>query len=1472
MLWIKVVSALESALLFTSSSATPETPHARARQASRAAAPSRFGQAHRGHGTAGDTHHALPDGARDGAMTGGALLRAVGETEPLPPGWGLTGRVWSTASMQKGAEHRKTPRAPRAEQPAMSDTPAPTGLSSTIPSATSPDLQPDAVSSTVWTHDLTRVADNLTQTCWKTSRHALGDDLWTSAGIAAWWKLRFALDPEQAATLLHRARSLAYGAFTAPGAQDDARTEWTHLSERERMILNAWAQTRLALVGIAHKDPLGHAARAILMQLADSACRGRTTPVSLETLYLLVMADDLTVRYNVDEIRLQYGTVWNPSLALGMASYISSMLLPKVATLDEIAQLPAVVQRGIDEAALLYFTVESTARQAWSIACQGDDQPSRAALRSAFVALMPAERRDLELLDQLFQPPCAPGRIHHDGITLRNALGLTFEDLLKSEEMHYPPGMRELPPAHQRKLLARKFLQLHLSPLHSFGSVRHAIVATIEYIMRYLGDPAPRGLDNDACLLNAFQKARLAWTDARDGLSSPDLMLAGQLSAANGVRLETAETLGKWFDTEIVAPFRRSSEQMRAAGVQGTSPHEWLQQNMRQRRAANRPAQPGALPDEYQWALDTVRRQQKKLANGATNYFFSPYFPEGSHPATNLARAPFFKEMSTFYAAAFSSVDPAELKHEILVGDTWQERGEAALIYANERMLATFGSPPTLDLAAVAVEKLAGIGLNASEIHAVRRVEIEGNDTELREPIVGSYVDAFVHVCRQISAARHFFLPSGQAIRPLDLVAPAVAAFNARLPSDPWIRVAALETFRSAGIVPSSPELRSAIADQVRRHRIASVAAILFDQVLDIRNLIPFYASSQAIHQGLTEKRYYQVLFGVINMVGEGASFIRPQPNPNFPRSLFNAARPTPAVRRTSVFSLSDGVSALCSWPPSFNAFQDLKPWQELVRPPERLFDADLRLLPVHDRRPVQSLPDAMLPWGARGPAARARAGERQVTWSDFDVIFCPRENMTFLTRHASENYHAKIDWFSLKPAEPPEFLRQDENGQFHPIESILPSDPSAFGEFFLPERPTVQRVTRLLGNATDATPREFRRLFGARFDIAYTAAAQAFRQDQPTRGYDLLDFLQNAYDHSAIVRRVFHHFVDTPTNDGAIPVAIDCGAQPMNAVSRTAHGELPIVTVVHLPADRDDASLRYQSVRGLEPPMLERAVLHEFFHAWTRMPDPSFPDERHHRGAVVWLAEAALRQMAWPIHPRIAYGAWDERIAAHSDAYQKTILWSGMEDRLIEQVVPGLDLFAGISMAYGVPVERRVTVSQVLSLLQPSSANETRVTPSPKLTSWFASNIEIRDARAGTTPAHHARFNANVRLLIQHCETHSPMLQRLLAANPIDTTEQWRFHLQDRPVARDEDVQQLYEVDFFGKQVILLQGFANYLSHGGVRPLSLEMRVLGATIALLTEKKAPVRQASPYLDRGAVVWLTDRILAESGYDFPKRL
>ncbi|MGI4982141.1 MAG: PipA/GogA/GtgA family type III secretion system effector [Janthinobacterium lividum] len=1475
MLWIKVVSALESALLFTSSSATPQPPAARARQTSSAAAPPRCARAHHGGGTAGGTHHVLPDGARDDATTGVALLRAVRDTGPVPPGWGLTRRARAAAPTRQGIDHRTSPAAPRgADRPEMSGAPAPSSLPGTFPGVTSPDLQPLATPRTVWTHDLTRTADNLTQTPWKTSRHVLGDDLWTSAGIAAWWSLKFGLAPDEAASLLHRARALAYGAFEVPGAREGIRTDWAQLHERERTILNAWIHTRLALARAVHEDTSGHTARATLMQLADSTCRGRATPASLETLYLLVMADDISLRYNVDEIRRQYDTIWNPSLALAMASYVSSTVLPKVDTLDDITRLPTPVQRGLDEAALLYFTVEHTARQAWSIACPSN-QPSRAALRSAFVALMPAEKRDLELLDQLFQPPCAPERIHYDGITLRNALGLTFDDLLKSEEMHYPPGMSELPPARQRKLLARKFAQLHLSPRYPFGSVRHAITATVEYITRYLGDRAPNGIDNDTCLLNAFQKARLAWNDAKDGPSSPDLMLAGQLSASNGVRLETTATLRTWFDTEIIAPFRRISEQMRAAGVQGTSPYEWLQQNIQQRRDENRPVPGGTLPDEYQWALDTLRQQRSKIAHDAASYFFSPYFPESSYPASRLSQAPFFKEISTYYAAAFSNVDPAELKREILVGNTWQERGEVALVYANERMLATFGRAPTLDLAAIAVDKLAAAGLNDAEIRAIHRIEIEGNDTELREPITGSYVDAFLHVCRQISAARHFFLPSGHRIRPLDLIAPAVRDFNARLPSDPWIRVAALETFRCAGIVPSSYDLRDAIDRKVREHRIASPAMVLLNQVLDVRNLIPFYASSQAIHQGLTEKRYYQVLFGVINMVGEGASFIHTQLTPSFPRSLFTAARPTPAVRRGSALSLSDSVSAFCSWPPSFNAFQDLKPWQELIRPPERLFDADLRLLPVYDRRPLRLLPDAMLPWGAREPAARARAGERHVTWNDLNVVFCPRENTTFLARHEREEYYAKIDWFTLQPTEPPEFIQQDEDGEFHPIESILPSDPSAFGEFFAPERSTVQQVVLLLDNATDGAPRAFRNVFNARFDIAYTAAAQTLRKNHPSRAYDLLDFLQNAYTHSAIVRRVFHRFVDTAADRRSIPVSVDCGTVPMNAVSRTASGAVATINAVRLPADRDDASLRYQSVRGIEPPMLERTILHEFFHAWTRMPDPSFPDERHHRGAIVWLAETALRQMGHPVHPRIAYGLWDERLAAYSDTYQKTILWSGMEDRLIEQVVPGLDLARRISMAYGVSVERRVTVGQVLSLLRPASANDTRAAPaapSSTLASWFASNIETRDARAGTTSAHQTRFNANVHLLIRHCEVHSPLLQRLLAANPVDPTQTWHFRLEDRPPSRDEDGQQLYEVDFFNRQVVLLSGIASYLSHGGIRPLPLEMRILAATIALLTEKKAPAREASPYLDRGAVVWLTDRILAESGYDFPKRL
>ncbi|MCY0387481.1 PipA/GogA/GtgA family type III secretion system effector [Robbsia sp. Bb-Pol-6] len=1329
---------------------------------------------------------------------------------------------------------------------------------------------PAASARTVWTHDLEREASKLTQTPWQTSRQTLGDDLWASAGVAAWWALRYAINVDTAASRLHRARAFAYGAFDVPASQAPADADGASSRGSDDMLLDAWVRTRIALASVADRHLAEREARAIVMQEAENACRSNATPIPVETLYLLVMADDLPLQYDVEAIRRRYYAIWNPSLALRTVAYGRCVLLPAVESVGEIEALPAAVQRGIDIAALLFFTIESDARQAWAIAC-AHGQPSRAALRGAFAARMPAEKRDVELLDQLFQPTAIPGQIHHDGITLRNALGRTFEDLLTSEEMRHPLGMDAVSPAHRRQLLARKFVQFNLSILYPLGSVRHAIATTVERISSFLGEDVPPGLHTDTGLLEAFRQARRAWADADDGLSSADLLLAGQLAAANGVRLETAETLRAWFDRAIAEPFRAVGESMRAEGVQGPSPLEWLTESMQKRRDENRTVPFATLPYEYQWAIDLVRRQKERIARNDAGYFFLEKFADSRRTGLNFAQIPYFEQRSAFYKRAFLSVDPAELTHEILLGETWQERGEASLAYANERMFATYGAAPTIDLTAIAVEKLYAAGLNSYEAHAARHINIHGSDAELCEPITGSYVDAFLHICAQVSNAQHFFIPSGKAIHPLELLAPVIEEFNARLPSDSWVRVAALETFRSAGTVPSSEGLQDAIAQIVQKHRILSAGEILLKEILDVRNLIPLYASTQAIRQGFTQKRYYAVLFGVISMAAEISSITNPVLSIGGAQPFSTAAKRMSGMRRGSGINVVDGVSAFCSWPPSITAFKALKPWEELTHPPERLFDADLRLLPIRDRRPVRQLPETRLPWGARASVARARDGDPDVTWNGFDVIFCPQENTTFLARPAGPHHYAKIDWLTLQPAEPPEFIRQDENGEFHSIDTTTPLAPPLFGDSLLNDRPTIRQITALLDIATDATPRNFRRLFDARFDIRYTAAAQAFRQAHPSRGYALPDLLEDAYMRSTVARRVFHHFVDTTTARDTIPVSIDLAGTPRTVVSQNANGTVTAADAIVLPADRDDASLRYQSVRGIEPPALIRTVLHEFFHAWTLLPDPAVSEARHHRGAVVWLTEATLRQMEHPVHPRIAYGLWEKDITQGGEEYQNTVLWSGLEDRLIEQRIPALGMFDGLSKAYGVPVEHRVTVNQVLSLLPPV-ANADAATASALFISQFESLFKTNDARPGATPAHQTRLCASVRILIRHCAAHSPLMQRLLAAHPVNATQQWQFRMDVMPRDPDRNVQQLYEVNVFGRQVTFLSGPASYLSRNGIRPVTLEMRILDAAIAQLTEKTAPSRHASPYLDRGAVVWLSDRILEESGYDFPKRL
>ncbi|MGI4859691.1 MAG: hypothetical protein ACRYHA_22765 [Janthinobacterium lividum] len=378
MLWLKVVSALESALLFTSQTSVPDGPGTRTRRTSDGAA-AHWMPATRSHddGNTGagdaewgaqcapcdpwqDVAASFPSRehrffAPGDATHGAGLLRLVDQAGAVPPGRGVTGRALprppapsatvcaEAACAGAGVELPGTPR----------------GLAFLPLSGTATDVMaPERATvrpRTVWTHELLHAAGNLTRTVWQESRASLGDDRWTSAGIAAWWGLQYMLDSHEAASMLHRARALAYDAFDISARE---HAGWAQLHARERTMLNAWVHTRSALKRIGHGNASAETARALLMQIAERECHGDVEPATPETLYLLVTADHLALRVDVDAIRRRYGAIWNPSLALKIAAYLRDTVVPSVASPGAIDALPAAVQRAMDEAALLFFNVQ----------------------------------------------------------------------------------------------------------------------------------------------------------------------------------------------------------------------------------------------------------------------------------------------------------------------------------------------------------------------------------------------------------------------------------------------------------------------------------------------------------------------------------------------------------------------------------------------------------------------------------------------------------------------------------------------------------------------------------------------------------------------------------------------------------------------------------------------------------------------------------------------------------------------------------------------------------------------------------------------------------------------------------------------------------------------------------------------------------------------------------------------------------
>jgi hypothetical protein len=517
------------------------------------------------------------------------------------------------------------------------------------------------------------------------------------------------------------------------------------------------------------------------------------------------------------------------------------------------------------------------------------------------------------------------------------------------------------------------------------------------------------------------------------------------------------------------------------------------------------------------------------------------------------------------------------------------------------------------------------------------------------------------------------------------------------------------------------------------------------------------------------------------------------------------------------------------------------------------------------------ALRDAQVPEEHRALAARVRAGDTAVQWKDYLLVHVRNEDRIAPVEHQGGSYH-EIDWITGERRRGvPLITRNRATGRYYSRLDVLHGGMRG-GELevmgvSLSERLTVLATESLLRRATDLGERRFADLFAQYFTIAAAEGATLF---------DARALFAALYRDSPTFRRLFNYASDygrLATSSGGWTITIGQFARPVTKFEQC---------LIEIPIDAQIVNEQYLGIDGnnklahigeIYPVRHEQVHLHEMVHALTGANDPLRSADLRHRGPVVYLTDKILSEAGYDLPQQAMYRRPNHGWSAQEPGYDWDNLLRAMEienrrlDAIVDAKVPVSDGTRILESA----VENRLTVQQLGLAFAQLSAGERDFTEAMNWRLNVGFEFPAVDAPGGTPDV---RKIADV---YRRFYNRSPLFRRLFdklydwTAEYMDGNAKWTFVAQREPAADALPAHVVHGVDSITRTVHLSSTATRYLSNEGIADLEWERRLAEAMVQILT-RRGGVEAAAACKNRGAVVWLADRVLREAGYPYPRRI
>jgi hypothetical protein len=296
-----------------------------------------------------------------------------------------------------------------------------------------------------------------------------------------------------------------------------------------------------------------------------------------------------------------------------------------------------------------------------------------------------------------------------------------------------------------------------------------------------------------------------------------------------------------------------------------------------------------------------------------------------------------------------------------------------------------------------------------------------------------------------------------------------------------------------------------------------------------------------------------------------------------------------------------------------------------------------------------------------------------------------------------------------------------------------------------------------------------------------------------------------------------------------------------------------------------------------------EQVYLHEMIHALTGALDPVRTVDMLNRGPVVYLTDKILNEGGYAFAEQVMYRRENslpdmpryETIEYHRDAAMQA---AHAENRYLDPIVDGKrSRVPGATLIEGMPVELRVTARDVREIVREVAMGEVDVFLSmdafdTKISENF--RFSVSENTPTEVMASDARNLANFyRRLYRKSETFRYLFDTMPTVDAsVDPAATWRFMLDESaPVGSLAQGASLQPAMRGSKEIYLLEDGLQYLSANGLRDVETERKLTYDMVRAIGgfDRLAP---GEAYRNRGPAVYLTDSILKEAGFHYPKQL